>query len=351
MHFSVLVPHLNWVASPTALRDVAQAAEELGFGGLAVADHIHFAGGYIATGSRQPVEGGDVRDLYEALTTLAYLSAITTRVHLLPTVLVAALREPILAAKQLATIDVLSGGRLIVGVGVGRPTAVSSDPALVNAAHREHAKLQYQVYGVSKNRGRMTDEIIEAWTEIWTADFASYHGQHIDFSEVPIFPKPIQKPRPPLWVGGGSEAAMERVARYGDAWLPSQPRIETYRVAMERIRARAVEIGRPEPSFGINLFTSIADDGDAAVELTRDAVGGIFASPEEFRARTIAGDRAFWVERLRGWSEIGVTHVDLKPIYRTVDELIDQMRVLMEDVVPAIGDGSATARSVPASAS
>ena len=342
MKFSVLVPHINWPASPSALRDVSQAAEGLGFEGLAVADHIHYAGTYIATGSREQFGDGDQRNLYEALETLAFLAGITKRVKLLPTVLVAPLREPVLAAKQLATIDALSEGRLIVGVGVGRPTKSWSDPALVNEQHRKNAADQYKAYGMTKNRSRLMDEILEAWIEIWTKDFATYHGSHVNFDEVPIFPKPVQDPLP-IWVGGRSEFALDRAATYGHAWIPSQPNPEDYRKALVDLRRRFADKGRPEPTeFAINLFTSLNEDSDAAVNLTNDAVGQIFATPEEFRLRTIAGDKAFWVERLRLWAEIGVTHVDIKPLYNTPAELMETMRVITEEITPEV-EGTATA--------
>jgi probable F420-dependent oxidoreductase len=335
--FSVLVPHINWTASPAALRDVAQAAEGLGFEGLAVADHIHYAGNYIATGSRTPVEGGDPRNLYESLETLAFLAGITTRVKLLPTVLVAPLREPVLAAKQLATIDALSEGRLIVGVGVGRPTKSYTDAALVNEKHRTSAEQQYKAYGLTRNRSRLMDEILEAWIAIWTQDLATYHGTHVDFDEVPIFPKPVQRPYPPIWVGGRSEYALDRIAAYGDVWIPSQPNPEQYREGMIGLRERFAERGRPAPTeFAINLFTSLSEDAAAAREITFDAVGQIFANEEEFGLRTIAGDKAFWIERLRLWASIGVTHVDIKPIYRTIPELLECLRVIAEEIAPEI---------------
>ncbi len=339
MKFSLLVPHINWVASPTALRDVAQAAEDLGFEGLAVADHIHYAGTYIATSSRTPIGDGDQRNLYEALETLAFLAGITRRVKLLPTVLVAPLREPILAAKQLATIDALSEGRLIVGVGVGRPTKSYTDAALVNEQHRSNAEQQYKAYGITRNRSRLMDEILEAWIAIWTQELATYHGSHVNFDAVPIFPKPVQKPYPPIWVGGRSEFALDRVAAYGDVWIPSQPNPDQYREGMATIRERFAAHGRPAPTeYAINLFTSLSTDGAAARDLTFDAVGKIFANDEEFGLRTIAGDKAFWIERLRLWRSIGVTHVDIKPIYRTLDELFATMRIIAEEIAPEIGE-------------
>lgn len=338
MKFSVLVPHINWAASPSALRDVAQAAEDLGFEGLAVADHIHYSGNYIATGSRTPIEGGDPKNLYEALETLAFLAGITRRVKLLPTVLVAPLREPVLTAKQLATIDALSEGRLIVGVGVGRPTKSYTDAALVNEQHRTNAAQQYKAYGVSSNRSRLMDEILEAWIEIWTKDLATYHGTHVNFDDVPIFPKPVQDPLP-IWVGGRSEFALDRVASYGHVWIPSQPNPDQYREGVASLRERFAAKGRPAPTdFAINLFTSLSEDGAAARDLTFDAVGQIFANEQEFGLRTIAGDKAFWIERLRLWSSIGVTHVDIKPIYRTLPELMDTLRVIAEEIAPEIGE-------------
>ncbi|MGB4136570.1 MAG: LLM class flavin-dependent oxidoreductase [Microbacterium sp.] len=346
MKFSVLVPHVNYSASPDAIRDVAQAAEGLGYAGLAVADQIHYGGWYIASGSTIPVEGGDRRDIYEAFETLAYLAAITERVELMPTVVVVPVREPVLAAKQLATIDVLSKGRLAVGVGVGRPWTVSKDAALVNETHRAHAAAQYDLFRMPKHRGNLMDECLDAWVEIWTQELASYHGEYVDFTDVPIFPKPVQKPHPRFFVGGRADAAINRTARLGGVWLPSQPNPYEYEQKLPLLRERFEAHGRPAPTeTGINLFASFSPDGDDAVNLVQDAVGKNFQTPEEMRLRTIAGDKQFWIDRLNQWAQIGVTYVDLKPIYRDLSHLMEQLEFIATEIMPEVAPSAPIGRA------
>ncbi len=341
MKFSVLVPHVNYSASPDAIRDVAQAAEGLGFAGVAVADHIHYGGNYIASGSKIPVEGGDRRDLYEAFATLAFLAAVTERVEIMPTVVVVPVREPILAAKQLATIDALSKGRLAVGVGVGRPWTVSKDPALASESHRANAAAQYDLFRMPKHRGNLMDECIDAWIQIWTEDLASFHGEYIDFTDVPIFPKPVQKPIPRFYVGGRSDAAINRTARLGGVWLPSQPNPHEYKQKLGLLLERFEAHGRPAPTeTGINLFASLSKNGDDARNLVQDTVGHLFQTTEELQFRTIAGDKQFWIDRLNLWASIGITYVDIKPIYRNVAELLEMMEIIATEIAPQITESA-----------
>ena len=335
------MPHVNYSASPDTLRDVAQAAEGLGYEGIAVADHIHYNGNYIASGSKLPVEGGDRRDLYEAFVTMAYLAAVTERVEIMPTVVVVPVREPILAAKQLATIDVLSKGRLVVGVGVGRPWTVSKDPALASESHRANAAAQYDMFKMPKHRGNLMDECIDAWIEIWTKDYASYQGEYVNFTDIPVFPKPVQKPLPRFFVGGRSDAAINRTARLGGVWLPSQPNPYEYKEKLNLLRERFAAHGRPAPAeTGINLFASLGKNSDDAANLVQDTVGHLFQTEEELRLRTIAGDKQFWIDRLNHWASIGVTYVDLKPIYRDPSDLLEQMEVVATEIAPHIQESA-----------
>jgi probable F420-dependent oxidoreductase len=185
---------------------IAKAAERAGFDFLSVSDHLvvpaelrsHYP--YTPTGVFSAAEHGHC---FDQLATVAFLAGCTERLRLLTSVLVVPHRPAMLTAKMLATIDVLSNGRLIVGAGAG------------------WMKEEFALLGASfEDRGKLTDEYLEAFRELWTKDAPSYSGKHVSFSDLLFYPKPLQKPHPPIWVGGESAGALRRAIRLGDVWYP-----------------------------------------------------------------------------------------------------------------------------------
>jgi probable F420-dependent oxidoreductase len=180
---------------------LARAIEERGFDSLFVAEHTH-----IPLSRRSPWPGGAElpRKYYRSLdpfVTLTAAAAATERLLLGTGVALVVERDPIITAKEVASIDLVSGGRVIFGVGVGW--------------NRE----EMENHGTDpRTRGTLTNERIQAMIEIWTKDEPEFHGQYVNFDPIGIWPKPVQKPYPPIYVGGGSPA-FERVAQFGDAWL------------------------------------------------------------------------------------------------------------------------------------
>lgn len=341
MKFGLLLPQTNWVASTTALRDTAQAAEALGFDAVSVHDHIQYNGWFIASGSREPVPGGDQRDLYEALAVLAYVAGITTRVRLLTSILLVPVREPIVTAKQLATIDQLSNGRLVVGIGVGPPLKASEGETTRLDRHRTNADVEYAAFGLRGSRGPLVDESVAAWQAIWTQEKATYLGQHVRFEEVEVFPKPVQQ-QVPIWIGGRSDFAIDRVVRYGTTWNPSQMNPAQFAATWATLEARFAEAGRPLPiERAVNLFSAIAPTDAAAEAIAAPAVGPMFYTDPDFRSRTLVGSPDGWIERLREWQALGLTFCEIKPTYHTVDDLIAQLRVIADEVMPAFPEPTA----------
>ena len=192
--------------SREAYMQVAQAAERAGFAFLSVNDHLVVPGNlgsaypYTQGGAWAAAEHGHC---FDQLATLAFLAGCTSRLRLLTSVMVVPHRQPIATAKMLATIDVLSGGRLILGVGAGW---MREEFALLGAPFAE--------------RGAVTDEYLEAFKALWTQARPAYAGKHVKFADLIFEPKPMQKPHPPIWVGGESLAALRRTVRLGDAWYP-----------------------------------------------------------------------------------------------------------------------------------
>ena len=197
---------------------VAEAAERLGFGFISVNDHVVVPRDIA---SRYPYsESGEwaartAGECLDQLNTLAFIAARTERLRLLTSVMVVPQRHPVLTAKMLATIDVLSKGRLIVGCGVG------------------WMKEEFEALGAPPfaERGSATDEYLDAMKALWTEDAPKFQGKHVSFDDVIFAPKPVAKPHPPIWIGGESAVALKRTVRVGDGWYPAsnnpQHRLDT----------------------------------------------------------------------------------------------------------------------------
>jgi probable F420-dependent oxidoreductase len=195
---------------PGSLVQLARGIEELPFQSLWLGDHIivpqtvDSEAHVRAVGGSQRFADRSRAPIAELFTTLAYLAAVMPRIRLGMGVLIAPLRHPVLSAKMISNLDRLSDGRLDVGVGVGW---IEPEFAALGAAS-------------FKDRGRVTDEYLDLMVELWTADVPSFVGRYAVVPEIVMWPKPVQRPHPPIWIGGNSAAAMHRAARIGQGWMP-----------------------------------------------------------------------------------------------------------------------------------
>jgi probable F420-dependent oxidoreductase len=218
---------------PAEQLEMARAIEALGYDSLWCGDHISFHGQY-----------------YEALTLLAAYAAVTTRVKLGTGVYLLALRPAALAAKQTATVDQFSGGRLIFGVGVGG----------------ENPK-EFEVAGVPhRERGARVSEAIDAVRALWRDTPATFRGRFTSFEGVSLDPKPVQRPGPPIWIGGRSDAALARAGRQGDGWISYVVHSSRYAQSLAKIRDAAREAGRSLDGFtpAHLAFVTVGRDREAA---------------------------------------------------------------------------------------
>ena len=209
MRFGFYLPNSGPTAQPDSLSEIARRGDQLGFDCMVAPDHIiqptniespypYTVSGNFGGGARSDGEWP------EQLTTLAFLAGITQRIRLVTSVMIVPYRNPILTAKMLATIDMLSKGRLTVGVGVGW-------------MEEEFEALDAPPFA---KRGAVTDEYLRAFKELWTSDDPHFEGEFCSFSGLSFLPKPTQKPHPPIWVGGQRRRAIRRAAQLGDAWHP-----------------------------------------------------------------------------------------------------------------------------------
>ncbi len=242
MEIGVYAPTRGPLATAEGYREIATRCEALGFDHIAVSDHIVIPR---AIGSTYPYSrtgdypGGE--ECLEQLTILTTLGAMTSRIGLMTSVMVVPHRPPVQTAKMLASIDVLSGGRLTVGCGTGW-------------MEEEFTALGAPYAG----RGKATDEYIAAFRVLWTEDRPSYEGEYVRFADITFAPKPVQKPHPPIWIGGESRAALRRAARLGDAWFPisANPKfpLDTaarYTARRDALWREAEAIGRAPHDIGL----------------------------------------------------------------------------------------------------
>ena len=235
MKVGLKLVHSGPGATPELMLRWTRYAEALGFHLLMTADHIALT---------REVLGSYPAPYYEPFTNMAWLAAQTTKMEFGTTVIVVPYRNPVLLAQLCTNIDQLSGGRFIFGIGIGW---AASEFDIVGAPHNK--------------RGAMTDDYMQAIEQLWTnPQGASYKGQFISFEDVTLEPTPVQKPRPPVWVGGNSAAALKRTIRFGDAWHPIRPQLDWLKAeSMPLLRELAEEAGRPVPALCPRIACHISD--------------------------------------------------------------------------------------------
>ena len=235
-----------------SMPDLGRAAEERGFESLWVSEHSH-----IPVSRQTPWPGGgrlpDVyRDTFDPFVALAAAAAVTSRIKLGTGICLVVQRDPIHTAKQVASLDKLSGGRFLFGIGAGWNLEEM----------RNHGT-------VGESRFRLMRERIEAMKAIWTQEEAEYHGTHVDFDPIYMWPKPVQAPHPPIHVGGGFPGGARRAIRYGDGWIPINRRNSDIANEIPKFHEMVRDAGRDPASLEVSVFGA-AEDPDGLARY-RDA--------------------------------------------------------------------------------
>jgi len=299
MHFGVGLPHFRQLASTEAIATVAHHAEALGFDSVWVSDHI------VVPHSAIP-RFGEV--FFEPFTTLAYVAGKTQRIRLGTSVIILPYRHPLIMAKALATLDVLSGGRLIVGAAVGWLAE------------------EFEALGIPfAERGARSDEALKVMQTIWTEAEPRFDGRFFRFSGIKAEPKPLQKPHPPIWIGGGSPAALRRAAEFGDAWHPSHRPVEEIAGGVAQFRELAKNRGRDQKSLGIVARAPLRVIVNGKVPEPRPLlVGTADQIAEDIGTYRAAGVTGFMFDTYYG--NPAVNDQDLKGVLATLEAFSQNIR-------------------------
>jgi probable F420-dependent oxidoreductase len=322
MRYGFTLPGRGPLATPDALAAIARRGEELGYHLLLFGDHIvvprHIASPYPYTETGE-FPGSASGEAMEQLTVLAFLAGQTRSIRLVTSVIIVPHRNPLVAAKALATLDVLSKGRLIVGVGVG------------------WMREEFEALGLPpfEDRGAVTDEYIRAFKELWTSDNPSFEGKYCRFSNVSFLPKPAQKPHPPIWVGGESRRALRRTAELGNGWYPigSNPQFpmaepEQLAAGLQRLAGYVEKAGRNLAEIDVIYRTH---------DYQLMKVDGAPASPAEPR-RPFVGSAEEIAADIRRYEAMGVGSLvlDFVRLSRNLDDMLQHMEALATEVWPRV---------------
>ncbi len=261
MNIGAVFPQTEIGEDPSAIRDYAQAVEAMGFNHLLVFDHVIGANAATHTDLTGPYR--HTHSFHEPFVLFGYLAGITERIELVTGIIILPQRQTVLVAKQTAAVDVLSGGRLRLGIGIG------------------WNDVEYEALGENfRNRGRRSEEQIEVLRALWTNELVTFEGRWHRISDAGLNPLPVQRPIP-VWFGGRAEQVVERVGRMGDGWFPLGSPADAAPL-LDKMREHARQAGRDPASIGVESWISI---------------GG--KSPDE------------WVKDAVTWKELGATHLSV----------------------------------------
>ena len=317
MQIGFNLPNSGPLSAGASMTEIARQGEAMGFDYLTMTDHVVLPDtkvpGYPYSESGEFYEDAPT-ERHEQLIGMAWIAAKTERIRLVAAVLVVPHRPAVLAAKMLATLDVLSGGRLVVGIGAG--WLKTEFDAVVTTPFPE--------------RGAVTDEYIDAFRVLWTEASPKFSGRYTKFDGIVLEPKPVQRPHPPIWVGGEGPAALRRAARVGDAWYPigsnnahlldTLPRLEA---GIARLRKAVAAQGRDPKSVGVAF--RVKRYGAAVPPVASDG-----------QRRLFSGSEADITADFRALRDLGVTAIDIDFGRPEASAVIAEMRRFKQAVIDRI---------------
>lgn len=271
MKLGVVFPQIEFGNDPIAIRDYTQTAEDLGYDYFLVYDHV--------LGANPDRPGWDERwpytyknPFHEPFVLFGFLAGLTKTIEFVTGILILPQRQTALVAKQAAEVDVLSGGRLRLGMGIG------------------WNEVEYEALGKNfRNRGKRIEEQVSLLRQLWTNELVDYEGRYETIPDAGLNPLPVQRPIP-IWFGGMADVVLRRMARLGDGWFPSYAPGDKLQAQLDRLHSYLLEAGRQPEDFGIDGHFSIA-----------------------------ASSQPEWVNELEAWRQLGATHVGVNTMGAGLD--------------------------------
>jgi probable F420-dependent oxidoreductase len=286
MRIGVTFPQTEFGNDPNAIRDYAQTAEDLGFTHILAYDHVLGANPDRPGGWRGPYTYQN--PFHEPFLLFSYMAAVTREIEFITGILILPQRQTALVAKQAATLDVLSGGRFRLGVGIGWNQV-------------EYIALNQDF----STRGRRVEEQVGLLRKLWTEPLVDFAGQWHTIPDAGINPLPVQRPIP-IWFGGHADVVLRRVARTGDGWLPLSPTAADARPALDKLDRYLAEAGRSRADIGVEPRLQYGD-----------------------------GDPETWRVQIQGWQEAGATHLSLNTMgsgFTTPSDHLAALRTFAEAI-------------------
>ena len=293
--------------------EFARRAESLGYGRVTMGEHV--------------MDGNPPRPTLLNLPAMAAAAGATNNLRVMTGIVIAPLYHPVTLAKMVASVDQVSNGRLDFGIGI---------------SGQRGTKIEFDAVGVDVHtRGKRTDEMLQVMQRLFTEEHVSHHGDFFDFEDVTLLPFPAQKPYPPIWVSGRSDAAMRRAGVIGDGWYPYLFTVRRIKTSNEIVRQYAAEAGRDLTNFNwcLNQPTAISLDSSEAMGLAISNVGERYVTPERSaesiaKALCIAGTPDDCIKAVEERIDAGVEHINLGFLASEPDSFYKQMEMFASHVIP-----------------
>lgn len=335
--FGIRVPHCGPFASTEAIGESAKLAEELGYDSVWVNDYIVWTKDlhdvHQTSGSVESLKEDQNPDYFDSLETLSYLAGITKRVKLGVAVLIVPYRHPVTVARRVSTIDNLSNGRMILGVGVG--------------AGRQTANTNFDVLEIPiEEKRQITEEYLRVIRALMAEGTASFNGDYVKFEDAVIYPKPVQG-IVPMWMGGSAKAALRIAAESCDGWMPTWFTPKDYKRALPILHDFLAARGRDKKEFTVarELYLCIDEDQQKAEDIARKTLENnakwfTVRGLEDFedrvnlaRSSSFIGNPDSICREIESYLEVGVSHFEFKVIYHKLDQLNHMMELFADKVM------------------
>jgi probable F420-dependent oxidoreductase len=304
MKFGIALPILRDVKLQVNI-EIAKRAEELGFDSIWASDHVVVPNKYVGRFSEV---------FYDPFILLTSIAAQTNKIKIGTSVIILPYRNPLVVAKMIATMDEFSEGRVIFGVGAGWMSE------------------EFETLGVPlKERGKRTDEYIKIFKELWEKDDPRFEGEFYKFSNIKFYPKPHQKPHPPIWIGGSSEKAIRRAVELGDGWQPTWLSPDDMETKLNYLKSIARESRRELKNFVFSVRNRLRIFNKGEKGIQEIEIGG---GRPPFSLCGTAEEITNYIQRFK---EIGVSHVVVDVLVKNDEEMFDMMERFAGEIIPILG--------------